>query len=128
LLRRSAIHQLTIVRRATFIRQQDRAANEACYPRLTFPEVYILQGGYSSFFASHRARCFPQNYVLMDDEEHKLACERGLMKMKRKQLSRAHTYALGQSCQMEDSPSRGSPTAGFMGGMERLHPRRTASS
>lgn len=96
-----------MIRRAAFIRKQDRTVNAIHYPKLSYPEVYILDGGYSSFFQNHRARCFPQNYVLMDDAAHESACERGLGKLKgRQKLSRAQTFAFGQSCQMEDSPSR----------------------
>ncbi|KAF2421859.1 Rhodanese-like protein [Tothia fuscella] len=117
---------------ATYIRNQDRTVNTANYPRLTYPEVYILNGGYSSFFQEYRQRCYPMNYVLMDDKAHEHACERGLNKIKqRAKLSRAQTFAFGQSCQMEDSPSR-SPSAGgmTMGGDlagPRLLSRRMAS-
>lgn len=66
----------------------------------------------------------------MNDKEHEHACERGLNKIKQRQkLSRAQTFAFGQGCQMEDSPSR-SPSAGQMGmdlAGPRLHARRMAS-
>ena len=93
---------------AQHIRKHDRAYNAAQYPKLTFPEVYILDGGYSAFFKVHRSRCFPPHYVEMEDEKHEQAMERGLGKMKqRKPLQRSQTYAFGQnSCQAQDSPSR----------------------
>ncbi|KAF2134506.1 Rhodanese-like protein [Dothidotthia symphoricarpi CBS 119687] len=92
---------------AKFVRSHDRKENAHRYPLLTFPEVYILDGGYSSFYHSHATRCFPQNYLRMDAKEHEQSCERGLNKLKqRKQLHRAKTFAFGQhSCQMEDSPT-----------------------
>jgi hypothetical protein len=46
------------------------------YPKLHYPEIYILQGGYSGFFRSNKERCEPQNYVAMQDERHKSACAR----------------------------------------------------
>lgn len=115
--------------RAAFIRKQDRTVNAAQYPKLSYPEVYILDGGYSSFFQSHRARCFPQNYVLMDDAAHESACERGLGRLKgRQKLSRAQTFAFGQGCQMEDSPSRSASDACMtLDTPERLLARRMAS-
>jgi hypothetical protein len=98
--------QLTLVR-AQFVRSQDRKENAHRYPLLSFPEVYILDGGYSSFYHAHSTRCFPQNYLRMDAKEHEQSCERGLNKLRqRTKLSRAQTFAFGQqSCQMEDSPT-----------------------
>lgn len=94
---------------AKFVRNKDRTLNAEHYPRLTYPETYILDGGYSSFFKDYRARCFPQNYVEMDAQEHVHACERGLGKVKakaRSKLARAQTFAFGQhSPSMEDSPT-----------------------
>ena len=98
--------RLTLLR-AKFIRHRDRAVNADSYPNLTYPELYILDGGYSSFFAEYRSRCFPQNYVEMAAKEHARACERGLGKVKqRSKLIRAQTFAFGQhSSQMDDSPT-----------------------
>ncbi|KAB8212612.1 Rhodanese-like domain-containing protein [Aspergillus novoparasiticus] len=91
---------------AKYIRHQDRAFNVDHYPHLTYPDMYILDGGYSSFFSDHRTLCFPQSYVKMSAKEHEFASERGLGKVKqRSKLSRAQTFAFGQSPQMEDSPT-----------------------
>ncbi|XP_057168626.1 M-phase inducer phosphatase 2 isoform X3 [Ursus arctos] len=38
-------------RMCRFIRERDRAAND--YPRLYYPEMYILKGGYKEFFPQH---------------------------------------------------------------------------
>jgi M-phase inducer tyrosine phosphatase len=93
---------------AKFVRNRDRTVNADRYPALTYPEVYILDGGYSSFFKDHRARCFPQNYVEMDAKEHELACEREMGKVKqRSKLLRAQTFAFGSRSPGLDS----SPTA-----------------
>ncbi|KAL9600735.1 MAG: hypothetical protein Q9219_002976 [cf. Caloplaca sp. 3 TL-2023] len=94
---------------AKFLRQKDRAVNAHRYPLLTYPEVYILDGGYSSFFQDHRYRCSPQNYVEMGAKEHASACERGLgrIKQQRVKLCRAKTFAFGQQHQPPDD----SPTA-----------------
>ncbi|KAL6714602.1 m-phase inducer phosphatase [Lecanora helva] len=93
---------------AKFLRHKDRACNSHQYPKLTYPEVYILDGGYSSFFIDHKLRCFPQNYVEMADKEHENACERGLgrIKQQRSKLCRAQTFAFGSHDQeAEDSPT-----------------------
>ncbi|GKZ53980.1 cell division cycle-protein [Aspergillus niger] len=92
---------------AKYIRHKDRAYNVDHYPQLSYPDMYILEGGYSAFFAEHRTLCYPQNYVEMSAKEHEFACERGLGKVKqRSKLNRAQTFAFGQhSPQMEDSPT-----------------------
>ena len=92
---------------AKFVRNRDRAVNVDRYPALIYPEVYILDGGYSSFYKDHRPRCFPQNYVEMEAKEHIVACERGLGKVKqRAKLMRAQTFAFGQhSPQVDSSPT-----------------------
>jgi rhodanese-related sulfurtransferase len=61
---------------AKHIRGEDRTVNAASYPALTYPEMYILDGGYSKFFQNHRSKCFPQNYVEMNDQRHEQDCER----------------------------------------------------
>lgn len=93
---------------AKYIRNKDRAVNAENYPALTYPEAYILDGGYSNFFKDYRLRCYPQNYVEMHAKEHVLDCERGLGKVKqRSKLVRAQTFAFGQHSPSVDS----SPTA-----------------
>ncbi|GAB7351536.1 hypothetical protein MBLNU459_g2172t2 [Dothideomycetes sp. NU459] len=102
--------ELRAPRMAKFVRNRDRAFNDFQYPKLTYPEMYILDGGYSKFFANHRTMCFPQNYVEMQHKDHERECERGMGKLKqRAKLNRAQTFAFGQqSCHMEDSPTAGS--------------------
>lgn len=97
---------------AKAVRQKDRTVNTDHYPNLTYPELYILDGGYSSFFRQSRERCFPQSYVEMGAKEHADACEKGLGKVKqRSKLIRAQTFAFGDhSAQMDDSPTAPSRT------------------
>lgn len=102
---------MLIYSRAKFLRHKDRACNAHQYPKLNYPEVYILDGGYSSFFTDHKLRCYPQNYVEMGAQEHANACERGLgrIKQQRGKLSRAQTFAFGQhGQQVDDSPTASS--------------------
>jgi M-phase inducer tyrosine phosphatase len=124
---------------ARHVRKQDRTTNADQYPKLTYPEVYILDGGYSSFFAEHRERCFPQNYVEMDAKEHAYTCERemGRLRQNRTKLGRAQTFAFGQHGQLDDSPtaparSKTTSSDTLMMGMtsspmDRLHTRRMVS-
>jgi rhodanese-related sulfurtransferase len=97
---------------AKHIRGEDRNVNAANYPALTYPEMYILDGGYSKFFQNHRSKCFPQNYVEMNDQRHEQDCERGMAKVKQRQkLIRAQTFAFGQN-DIDDSPTAAGRTMG----------------
>ena len=92
---------------ARHVRSEDRTINAEHYPRLTYPDVYILDGGYSGFFAESRDRCFPPAYVEMSDEKHQRTCEREMGRLKaRKGFGRAQTFAFGQRepC-VDDSPT-----------------------
>lgn len=94
---------------ARHIRSQDRTVNAEFYPKLTYPDVYILDGGYSEFFTQHSCRCYPQSYVEMNDEGHIATCERemGKLQQKRKGLSRARTFAFGARESMVDASPTG---------------------
>ena len=37
-----------------FLRSEDREMNKHQYPRLNFPEVYLLHGGYKAFYEQHQ--------------------------------------------------------------------------
>lgn len=91
---------------ARHVRKQDRTTNIEQYPKLTYPEVYLLDGGYSKFFTEHRNRCFPQAYVEMDAAEHAYTCERemGRLRQNRAKFGRSQTFAFGQG-QYDDSPT-----------------------
>lgn len=127
---------------ARHIRAEDRSVNAEFYPRLTYADVYILDGGYSGFFAEHRGRCYPQAYVEMGDAQHVQTCERemGRLRQHRKGLSRAQTFAFGQQNRsIENSPTapnrpsnRESMDSMMLGaspilGNDRCHTRRMAS-
>ncbi|PHH74414.1 hypothetical protein CDD82_4949 [Ophiocordyceps australis] len=93
---------------ARHIRSTDRSFNAESYPKLTYPDVYILDGGYSAFFTEHRARCFPPEYVAMSDEKHQRTCEREMGRLKaRKGLGRAQTFAFGSRDNCPDESPTG---------------------
>ncbi|OWF41040.1 M-phase inducer phosphatase 2-like [Mizuhopecten yessoensis] len=53
-----------------FLRTQDRAQNEANYPTLIYPEVYLLDGGYKAFFHTDKTFCHPMEYKPMLHQGH----------------------------------------------------------
>ncbi|KAF2101603.1 mitotic inducer phosphatase cdc25 [Rhizodiscina lignyota] len=123
-----SVHRAPLM--AEHVRRHDRRVNEASYPKLNYPELYVLDGGYNAFYRNHRTRCFPQNYVEMDAQGHEATCERELEKLRRRgKLNRAATYAFGETtCDMQDSPTAGArSTASFDGDPRRAYNRRMAS-
>jgi rhodanese-related sulfurtransferase len=95
-------------RMAMQLRQLDREANMNRYPLLHYPDIVILDGGYSHFFAGHAARCFPQQYVAMKDNAD--ACEREMdrfrhtMKTKKKKaVGRSQTFTFGSTASSVDA-------------------------
>ncbi|KAL2154519.1 hypothetical protein VTH82DRAFT_3195 [Thermothelomyces myriococcoides] len=94
---------------ARYLRARDRNENAAQYPKLYYPDIYILDGGYSAFFAEYRERCYPQAYVEMNAAEHVNTCEREMNRLRqnRRGFGRAQTYAFGQ----QDPGLQDSPTA-----------------
>ena len=52
------------------MRSLDRDLNNDSYPKLYFPEIYVLEGGYKAFYGEHEDMCFPQSYKPMLHENH----------------------------------------------------------
>ena len=46
----------TISFRLRHMRKKDREINSSVYPRLNYPEVYLLEGGYKTFFNTNTVR------------------------------------------------------------------------
>lgn len=57
-------------RMANKIRDIDRKISN--YPSLNFPEIYIIDGGYSKFYRTNKNYCEPENYVSMIKKPKKL--------------------------------------------------------
>lgn len=53
-----------------FLRNKDRDIHKNCYPKLYYPELYLLEGGYKAFFGQCKELCEPQEYLKMVDEDH----------------------------------------------------------
>src|SRR5205814_8233133 len=82
--------------RALHLRNRDRHLNMHQYPKLYYPEIYILQGGYSGFFRNYKERCEPQSYVAMQDERHKTTCAREMRNFgKNQKLIRTQSFTYG---------------------------------
>lgn len=50
------------------LRRIDRTRNGANWPDLYYPELYLLEGGYSAFYSLFPEYCDPQGYVKMKED------------------------------------------------------------
>lgn len=50
-----------------FLRNKDRDVHLNYYPRLYYPELYLLEGGYKEFYEHKKEYCEPQGYREMSD-------------------------------------------------------------
>eukprot|EP00121_Abeoforma_whisleri_P011655 Awhi_evm1s10757 len=54
-----------------YIRKTDREEfNKGNYPCLSFPNVFVLEGGYSAFYNEEQIHCSPKQYVKMVDKNY----------------------------------------------------------
>lgn len=85
-------------RMAMQLRNLDRQVNMNRYPYLHFPDIAILDGGYSSFFETCHARCFPPRYVEMNDSMYADRCEREMERFRRAmRFSRTQSFTATSS-------------------------------
>jgi len=57
---------------AGHLRQFDRISNT--YPSLTFPDLYIMEGGYKAFFETYPDLCAPRGHISMFDPRFAALC------------------------------------------------------
>lgn len=72
---------------AQYVRSRDRTRNIQVYPNLTYPDVYVLDGGYSAFFPKNQDRCSPPYYITMKNKEHSRARRQGLERLRVRRTS-----------------------------------------
>lgn len=91
-------------KRLKFLRNSDRALNEHCYPNLFYPELYLLEGGYKSFYESFKIHCEPQTYKPMLHEAHQYDYKHFRAKAKSWEVSRQHiVYKYNEHLQRQRS-------------------------
>ena len=56
------------------VRSLDRKIHEEEYPKLYYPQLYLIEGGYKQFFHKHPAFCEPRGYVAMVDDSYSDLC------------------------------------------------------
>ena len=63
----------------------DRALHTDCYPALSYPEVYLLDGGYKNFYSQFTPLCTHQSYrpMLHKDFKEELRFYRNMTKTRK---------------------------------------------
>lgn len=69
--------------------------NNHVYPKIHYPEVYILEGGYCNYFSQSSHRCEPAAYVRMDDPNHATSRREDLDQFRKAKFGRHKSYAYG---------------------------------
>ncbi|KAK7689157.1 hypothetical protein QCA50_007848 [Cerrena zonata] len=80
---------------AKHLRSKDRALNNHVYPKVHYPEVYILEGGYCQYFKLSGNRCEPRGYVQMDDPHYAASRKEDLDQFRKAKFGRTRSYAYG---------------------------------
>ncbi|KAG6831292.1 hypothetical protein H0H92_011499 [Tricholoma furcatifolium] len=80
---------------AKHLRAKDRAMNNHVYPKIHFPEVYVLEGGYCEYFKTSPSRCEPPAYVTMDDPTHAASRREDLDQFRKARFGRHKSYTYG---------------------------------
>ena len=67
---------------ASHLRNCDRIINQDTYPKLYYPDILLLDGGYKEFYDKLPELCFPRNYVAMNSSENLHKCKTELNKFR----------------------------------------------
>jgi M-phase inducer tyrosine phosphatase len=90
---------------ANFFRNLDRKMNEKAYPKLFYPYVYILQGGYNMFYSLSPDQC-EGGYTKMFTSEAKESGELARATSQFKQKLEAESTEFGRRRALSDEPCR----------------------
>lgn len=69
--------------------------NNHVYPKIHYPEVYILEGGYCQYFKQSASRCQPSAYITMDDPNYATSRREDLDQFRKAKFGRTKSYAYG---------------------------------
>jgi hypothetical protein len=112
---------------ASHLRTCDRNINQDNYPRLDYPDILVLEGGYKSFFDCQPNRCFPQKYVEMSDDNHKNTCEKELTRFRRDLKRASSLSSLSFTASLNQQTSVTTATSTMTLNSRGIH-RRTSTS
>lgn len=69
--RRTSTYMHAHIHRYGYLRSRDREIHGIKgFPKLFYPELYVMKYGYKRFFAEFPDLCEPRSYVPMEDEDY----------------------------------------------------------
>ena len=92
---------------ARFLRYKDREMNRDIYPNLFYPEIYVLDGGYSAYFTKNESRREPFDYVSMNDSRFSSRRKEERSKLSRSRVSDEAKDLYKESIDIDSSPCAG---------------------
>jgi len=75
------------------MRKLDRIANWENWPKLFYPELYLLYGGYQNFFQEKNEYCEPRSYISMFDRKFQSTCKGEVRLARRRELTRSLSFS-----------------------------------
>ena len=96
-------------------RNLDRHVNADCYPKLLYPELYLLAGGYRRFFSEAPECCSPRAYVLMEDRKFAIENTESYRKLKQSKKA-SQTKEEGVVRRLKELVAQGSCEPGVAAG------------
>ncbi|KAF8522085.1 hypothetical protein BU17DRAFT_75192 [Hysterangium stoloniferum] len=113
---------------AKHVRSKDRAINGRVYPKVCYPEMYILEGGYSQFYKQYSNHCEPRGYIQMDDPAYIHTRDADMDNFRRGKWLRTQSYTYGQTSTGISSFPSLQPTAAPAAPAAHREHRKTAPS
>ncbi|KAG8727790.1 cell division cycle- protein [Ceratobasidium sp. 428] len=119
--------EFSVKRAPTFakhLRSRDRTLNSHSYPKVHYPEVYVMAGGFSQYFKEKPSQVDPPySYVRMDDPVHLRARHNDLNNFRRWERTKSYTYGEKQAAAAAITQGQRSAS----GGSSQSHPNRSSA-
>ncbi|KAG8679223.1 cell division cycle- protein [Ceratobasidium sp. 394] len=122
--------EFSVKRAPTFakhLRSRDRALNSHAYPKVHYPEVYVMAGGFSQYFKEKPSQVEPPySYVRMDDPVHLRARHSDLNNFRRWERTKSYTYGEKQAAAAAIAQGQRSASSGSSH-TSKSHPNRSSA-
>ncbi|KAG9097818.1 cell division cycle- protein [Ceratobasidium sp. 370] len=123
--------EFSVKRAPTFakhLRSRDRALNSHAYPKVHYPEVYVMAGGFCQYFKEKPSQVEPPySYVRMDDPVHLRARHSDLNNFRRWERTKSYTYGEKQAAAAAIAQGQRSASGGSSSQSSKSHSSRSSA-